>query len=181
MALIITTAGVAAITSAEEITAAIDKPKNENREAIKNAILNNDYQTWKNLVGDKSITENITEENWAKFVEMHQYYDKAHALRDELGLPAVKREMRGEPGMRKGQMKNFEAIKAALDANDYQAWLKAVGDNNPEKAIITEANFGKFVEAHKLMQSGDFESAQTIFDELGLKRPNGHQNGNFKE
>ena len=98
------------------------------------------------------------------------YFNKAKALRDELGLPAKKREMRGLNGKGQGPGMN-EEVKAALDNNDFQAWLKAVGDKNPQKDIINEQNFSKFVEAHKLMQADKFEDAQKIFDELGLKDP----------
>ena len=64
------------------------------RQAILEAIENNDYEAWKSLMEEKGkgkITEIITEENFAKFVEMHQLmqegkYEEAKELRKELGL-----------------------------------------------------------------------------------------------
>jgi len=59
---------------------------------------------------------------------------------------------------------NRAAIQSALDSNDYQAWLKAVGTANPLAQKITADNFAKFVEAHKLRQQ-----ANQIMSELGLE------------
>lgn len=58
-----------------------------------------------------------------------------------------------------------EAAQAAIEAGDYLAWKAVVGDNHPLADKITEANFARFVEAHKHM-----ESAQAIFTELGIER-----------
>jgi len=59
--------------------------------AIKDAIINNDYTTWKNLMADKPMAEKITEEDFAKMVEMHNLMqagnlEEAKVLREELGL-----------------------------------------------------------------------------------------------
>lgn len=61
-----------------------------------------------------------------------------------------------------------EAIQAAIDAGDYQAW-KDIIDSRPRITdVITADNFDQFVQMHKYMQEGDFEAADTIRDELGL-------------
>lgn len=65
---------------------------------------------------------------------------------------------------------NHEAMKEALDNNDYEAWKELVGDK-PVSEKITEEKFSRLVEAHSLMQSGDKEGAKAVFDELGLKGP----------
>ncbi|MBI4778905.1 hypothetical protein HY797_00440 [Candidatus Falkowbacteria bacterium] len=57
------------------------------------------------------------------------------------------------------------AVKAALDAGDYNAWVKAVGENAPILKQINANNFNRFVEAHKLQ-----EQANGIRQELGVSR-----------
>lgn len=70
----------------------------ENHQAIQEAIENNDYATWLELMNDcpikNKITEIITEENFDKFVEMHQFrkdgdFEAAQAIAEELGLPGM--------------------------------------------------------------------------------------------
>jgi len=67
-------------------------PENQaNFTAIKNAIENNDYNTWKSLMGNNKITETITAENFSKFTEAHKLLsegkaDEAKAIFEELGL-----------------------------------------------------------------------------------------------
>ena len=65
---------------------------NENREALEQAIEDNDYETYKELVEDISNTrfEVLDEEDFEKLVEMHQAredgdFELAHELGEELG------------------------------------------------------------------------------------------------
>ncbi len=58
-----------------------------------------------------------------------------------------------------------EAVQKALDNNDYQAWVAAVGSNNPMTEKITESNFTRFIEAHQLMKQ-----AVGIMAELGIEK-----------
>jgi len=71
------------------------------------------------------------------------------------------------------------AIEAALDAGDYNAWVVAheAMDRQPRFfSQVTEENFARFAEMHEAMQTGDFETANTIASELGIERgPNGGQ------
>lgn len=57
-----------------------------------------------------------------------------------------------------------DAIKAALDANDYNAWVKAVGEGAPILEKINQDNFSKLVEAN-----GYMEKAQAIMAELSIQ------------
>ena len=62
-----------------------------------------------------------------------------------------------------------DEVKAAIEANDYNAWLSAIEDHpRAEKLteVINEDNFDKFVEMHNHM-----EEARQIADELGIERP----------
>lgn len=58
-----------------------------------------------------------------------------------------------------------DAVRAALNAGDYNAWVKAVGENAPILKQINVANFNRFVEAYKLEQQAD-----AIRQELGVNR-----------
>lgn len=60
------------------------------------------------------------------------------------------------------------AIQAALDAGDYNAWVKAVGAKNPLLKKITADNFSLYVQYKKLMKEGKYTEAQTIGRELGI-------------
>lgn len=55
------------------------------------AFANKDYTAWKSLMGDKGATRSITQENFSRFVEMHDLRvsgktDEAEKIRQELGL-----------------------------------------------------------------------------------------------
>ena len=59
----------------------------------------------------------------------------------------------------------IDAVRAALSAGDYNAWVKAVGENAPILKQINAANFNRFAEAHKLQQQAD-----AIRQELGVNK-----------
>ena len=58
----------------------------------------------------------------------------------------------------------FDAVKAALDSNNYDAWLKAVGTDSPMTQKINQNNFSKLSEAN-----GYMEKAQALMTELGIQ------------
>lgn len=76
----------------------------EEREAIRDAALNGDYETWFNLVAvDGELPEFlqvINADNFARYQEMHQLMDGAKSIREELGL---ERPNQGKPGMGLGR------------------------------------------------------------------------------
>lgn len=66
-----------------------------------------------------------------------------------------------------------EQLEAAMEAGNYDAWLKIRQDNNlPTNGkiyqVITKDNFGKYVELHNANLAGDTEKAEAIRAELGL-------------
>lgn len=69
------------------------------------------------------------------------------------------------------------AIKAAIEANDYESFRAAVKDSPMGEIIDTKAEFERFVQAHALIESGDKDEAKEIFDELGLNWGHGHLRG----
>ena len=56
------------------------------------------------------------------------------------------------------------AIKTALNNNDYNAWLLAVGPDSQIAQIINQNNFPRLIESHNLTQQ-----AESIQKELGIK------------
>jgi hypothetical protein len=54
-----------------------------------------------------------------------------------------------------------------IDSEDYGAWQEMVA-GRPMAEKITEADFARLVEAHRLAQAGDYVGAKEIKEELGL-------------
>lgn len=59
----------------------------------------------------------------------------------------------------------YDAVQKAINANDYNAWLDAVGKDSPIAKQITSDKFATFIEAHKLMNQ-----AQEKFKSIGLEK-----------
>lgn len=68
-----------------------------------------------------------------------------------------------------GNHQAVQAVKDAIEAGDYEAWLEAT-EGRKFAGKITEEDFLQIVEAHNLMQAGDKEGAKEIMKELGIKR-----------
>lgn len=117
-------------------------------------------------------------------------FEEAKELR-ESGDKEAARNVLEEAGIDESVMEKLRdimkekhsAVKAAVEKNDFAAFKVAVADSPLAEIIDTEAEFAKFVEAHTLMKNGNGDEAKTIFDDLGLKRPEGHgpMNGEGKE
>jgi hypothetical protein len=172
--LLVTTAGVSAIVSADEgngeraprFNAERQENRQEQRDQMDEIFANKDFAAWQELMADKPFKSEMTEENFEKIIQIHELKqagdeEGAKALAEELGLPGKKMEKR------KGHMNKPEVMEA-IESGDYSAWKELMGDRGPAQTI-TEENFGKFVEMHNLMVSGDKESAQALRDDLGLQ------------
>ena len=73
--------------------------------------------------------------------------------------------MEAQRESRQAEMKaDYEAVKVAINANDYNAWKEAIGENNPFAEKVTADNFIKFVEAHNLMND-----AREILESIGIE------------
>jgi hypothetical protein len=72
-----------------------------------------------------------------------------------------------------------EEVHAALENNDYEAFVTAVADSPLASAIATEADFETFKAAHELKEAGDHEGAKELMEELDIERPEGrgHKGG----
>ncbi len=76
-----------------------------------------------------------------------------------------KATMEAEREARQAEMEaKNTAIKEAINASDYNAWVEAVGSDNPITQKITVDNFSKYIEAYNLQ-----EQARTILTDLGLE------------
>jgi hypothetical protein len=112
----------------------------EDRTAIQEAIENDDYETWRSL-----MEAQLSEENFNQLRERHMEMQEMHEQRAEK-----------------------TAIEAAIEAGDYEAWVAAMGDD-PMTDKITEENFTTLVEFYEARQNGDFETAKTLAEELGIE------------
>lgn len=79
--------------------------------------------------------------------------------------------------MHEARKEEHDAMIAAVEANDYDAFRNAVRDSPIGSSIDTKSEFEKFVQAHTLMKFGDREGARKIFDELDIQRPQGRGMG----
>ena len=104
--------------------------------------------------------------------ELRQTGDKegARAIIENAGIELPERPDKGERSEKR------EAVRAAVDANDYDAFVAATLDA-PFADQVTETFFASFVEAHELREAGDKEGAREILEGLGLKPHHKHTQG----
>ena len=121
-------------------------------DAIKTALEASDYNAWVNAV--KALNPNspelqkITADNFSDYVAKFK-----------------------ERETEKSQMDTkLSAVKAAITANDYNAWVtavKALNSNSPELEKITADNFSQYAQANNLL-----DQAHTILKNLGVDEEN---------
>ncbi len=70
-----------------------------------------------------------------------------------------------------------DAVRAAIEAGDYDLFTELVTEGPLAEAITSESDFELLVEAHQLMADGDREGAEALFDQLGLERREGGPRG----
>lgn len=66
-------------------------------------------------------------------------------------------------------------IKAAVAAEDYEAFLAAAAGTKLADAVDSESDFERLVEAQALREAGDKEGAKAIMTELGIEKPEHRQ------
>jgi len=71
---------------------------------------------------------------------------------------------------------NQEA-RAALEANDYEAFLTAHEGHDRMLEQMTEERFGQMQEVHELIEAGDIEAAQELREEFGFTQGRRGQRG----
>ena len=122
----------------------------------------------------------ITEEVLAGFSsDQQQAIKKAHEIRvktrqeadDILNKAGVnKNDLRQAMREYRGKFQgNRQAVRSAIEASDYSAFLKAIA-GTPGEGKVSEEQFDKLVEVHTLMKSGDKAQAFEIMKEAGFPR-----------
>lgn len=83
--------------------------------------------------------------------------------------------------MAKFSPQRFERMQKAYENNDYSAWKEMMDGRGKITEIITEQNFSRFAEMHRLMLEKKFDEANKIREELGLRQKNfsGNSGNNF--
>lgn len=117
----------------------------EEREAIHEAIEEGDYTTFVSLVGeDAKILGTINANNFTQLQEIHELrkagnHEEAKALAEELGLNhRGKHDQKGDRPQLSDEAR--AAVEAALEAEDYNAFIAAHGeDSNIAERIDAEA------------------------------------------
>ena len=71
-----------------------------------------------------------------------------------------------------------DAVKTAIETGDYNAFIAALPENAPIKDQITADNFAQFQELHHAREARDYETAQSIANELGLEKKGKKGSGN---
>ena len=90
---------------------------------------------------------------------------------DEVAIEKVRSAMQAE------REAEHKAIRAAIKADDFNAFTVAIKDSPLADLIITTEDFAAFKEAHVLMDSGDKIGAKAIFTELGLPETHHEKHG----
>lgn len=124
-------------------------------DTVKAALEAGDYNAW--VTAEKAVNENSPQLKKITAANFSDYVAKYKAQEAKMAEQKTKQD----------------AVKAALDASDYTAWvnaMKSVNANSPLLQKITADNFSRYVEANKLRTQAD-----TIMTELGLN--DGKQGG----
>jgi hypothetical protein len=66
-----------------------------------------------------------------------------------------------------------ELMVKALESGNYSAWAELMQGKGRVTQVINESNFSKFAEAYKLGKSGNYEEADAIRKDLGLRTRDG--------
>ena len=150
---------------------------NGHMQEVQQAIANNDYDTWKELIANAphsaEMLEKITEENFHLLNEMHKARQDgdlktAKEIADELGIEAGEFLGMGPRGPRgnNGRFQMREEVRTALENRDYNAWHDAMTPKILD--YINESNFNTFADMQEAIQSGDKDTAEALRQELGL-------------
>ena len=147
----------------------------ENHQEMVDAIESGSYGAWVEAVGsDSSQATEVTEAEFPVLIEAHRLaqegrskLEEAKELRTSIGLTRGNIGEGHMKGFDKGNKENRQAVLDALETGDYDAWMEIMGDNKVTENM-TEDKFEKMIEAHEAMQSGDFERAKEIKDEIGF-------------
>jgi len=69
------------------------------------------------------------------------------------------------------------AVKATIEAEDYEVFQAVVADGPLSDKIESAADFALLVEAYDLREAGDMAAAKEIMTDLGFEKPEGKRGG----
>jgi len=162
---------VAAASSAENIT-----PQRQQRgqfEEVRQAVENNDYDTWQKLTKEHPqatrMFENINADNFHLLNDIHQArqdgdMEKVKQIADELGIKLG--HIAGNVKNKIHRHKMQKEVREALENRDYNAWHEAMMP--PIFQHVNAENFDTFADMHEAIQSGDKDKAEELRTKLGL-------------
>jgi len=92
-------------------------------------------------------------------------------------VPSAVEAYRGDPSVLgpNHTEERHEAMIMAFESQDYQSWKEQMQGRGRVTEVITEENFARFAEAHRLALEGKTDEANQIRAELGLGQ--GQRNG----
>ena len=85
-------------------------------------------------------------------------------------VPSAVEAYRGDPSVLgpNHTEERHEAMTTAFENLDYQTWKEQMQGRGRVTEVITEENFARFAEAHRLALEGKTDEANQIRTELGL-------------
>lgn len=137
----------------------------EKNAQIETAIINNDYDTWNNLVTDKALKKQITRENFAQFSQSYQLLQEGKI--EELNL--AKKSLALKQDFQQTAEKS-KAIDKAIKSRDYDLWASLVTDPKSKKEVTRE-NFKTYASAYELILQGKIGKADLLKRKINLKTP----------
>ena len=136
----------------------------DHRSTVRESLSTGDYSLWQSA--------------WNKFADLAKRIAGISEERfDEISTQVQERK--------EGREDRREAVDAALEAEDYDAFVDAVGDSERGAHLlesVNEGNFDTFLALREAREAGDHETAKELAEELGLERPGGRggqQRGDF--
>lgn len=103
----------------------------------------------------------------------------AFALAGAIGFGATNPALayQGDPAKRGPNCtaERREAMEKAFQNNDYNAWKSLMQGRGRVSQVITQENFARFAEAHRLAEQGRYAEANAIRQELGLNVGQGYK------
>lgn len=101
----------------------------------------------------------------------------AAAIGGAILAPGAIEAYRGDPSVTGPNYteERHEAMTVAFENQDYQSWKEQMQGRGRVTEVITEENFARFTEAHRLALEGKTDEANQIRAELGLGQ--GQRNG----
>jgi hypothetical protein len=128
---------------------------------LEQAIEANDYDTWYDVIGDKTLKEKITRENFSDYVLSY----KMLKIGDVEGANAIKRTLGLKESFNQTPVVS-QNLDSVINSGDYKTWRGMVGNSMPQ---IDQDNFSDYVKAYQAASSGDVSKASGFLRKLNLK------------